>query len=189
MCRKQKTLHYGHNGDREPYYGNECRQTDESFLLTEGVCSTAVGWVRLTHGAALSLRDHHLLTVTQLITLDLITQDLTAVTHADPAWFRLPDVPVGVHLAVRCAAHIIACSRQRWEDTFISLIQSCDFFVVLFSFFCWMQLFCVRIAAEEHSGRFKYPRFSSVELLHSSCLSCFLTLPNAANMPSWTRMQ
>lgn len=105
-------------------------------MLTKGALTTAAGRVRLTNGAALALRDHHLLTVAQLITLDLVTQDLTVVAHADPAWFRLPDVPVGVHLAVRCAAHIIACSRQRWEDTSISLTESCDFFVLSFSFSC-----------------------------------------------------
>lgn len=155
-----------------------------SSLLTKGALPTATGRVCLTNGAALAFRDHHLLTVTQLITLDLVTQDLTVVTHADPAWLRLPDVPVGVHLAVRCAAHIIACSRQRWEDTSISLTESCEFFVLCFFFSCWMQLFGIRITAEAHSGNFTCPQFSGAELLRSTCLSCFLSLPNAANMPS-----
>lgn len=83
-------------------------------LLTKGALSAAsVGrCVCLTDRTALPLRDHHLLTVAQLIALDLITQDLTIVAHTDPAWLWLPDVPVGVHLAVRCAAQIISCSRQ-----------------------------------------------------------------------------
>lgn len=81
--------------------------------LTKGALSTSVGGVRLTDGAALPLGDHHLLTVAQLITLDLIAQDLTVVAHADPARLRLPDVPVGVDLPVRRAAALIACSRDR----------------------------------------------------------------------------
>lgn len=103
--------------------------------LTEGALSARVGGVRLTDGAALALGDHHLLTVAQLVTLDLIAQHLTVVTHADPARFRLPDVPVGVDLTVRRAAALVACSgdqvRGRVSELRSGLPLLCDFFLLV----------------------------------------------------------
>lgn len=61
----------------------------------------------LTNGAALSFGDDHLLTVGQLFALDVVAEDLAVVAHAESAWRRLPDVLVGVHLAV-CRAAAIA---------------------------------------------------------------------------------
>lgn len=43
----------------------------------------------------------------QVITLYLIAEHLSVVAHADPTWLRLPDVPVGVRLAVRRAALVV----------------------------------------------------------------------------------
>lgn len=82
-------------------------------LLTEGALAAAAGGVALTDGAALALRDHHVVAVQQLIALDLVTQHLAIVAHTDPAWLWLPDVPVGVDLAVRRAAHVISWSRHK----------------------------------------------------------------------------
>lgn len=131
--------------------------------------------------------DYQLLTVTRLITLDLITQDLAVVTHTDPAWFRLPDVLVGVHLAVRWAASLLVCSRQKWENASISLIRSCGFFVIFFLFFWLTQLFYVRITVRAHTHLFLTVLSF---LLANSCidqvgLSWFLPLPNAANASPW----
>lgn len=86
------------------------------FSLTPTTTSDAAvapagGVSALTHGAALSIGDHHLVAVTQLITLDLVAEDLAVVTHTHPAWLWLPDVPVAVHLAVRRAAQIITCIK------------------------------------------------------------------------------
>lgn len=87
--------------------------TESSCSLTKGLLPVSAGWVGLTNGAALALGDDHLLAVSQLVALDFVAEDLTVVAHADPAWLWLPDVPVGVHLAVRRAAHIIAWDTHR----------------------------------------------------------------------------
>lgn len=101
--------------------------TESSCSLTKGLLPAPAGWVGLTNGAALALGDDHLLAVSQLVALDFVAEDLTIVTHADPAWLWLPDVPVGVHLAVRRAAHIIAWdTHRRGTRSSVGEIQVCD---------------------------------------------------------------
>lgn len=75
--------------------------------LTVAALSAVRGRIRLADGAALAVGDVHLLAVAQVLALDLIAENLTAVAHANATWFRFPDVPVGVHLAVRRAAQLI----------------------------------------------------------------------------------
>lgn len=67
----------------------------------------------MADGAALAVGDVHLLAVAQVLALDLVAEDLAVVAHADAAWFRFPDVLVGVHLAVRRAAQLIAAGLTR----------------------------------------------------------------------------
>lgn len=62
----------------------------------------------MADGAALAVGDVHLLAVAQVLTLDLVAENLAVVAHADATRFWFPDVPVGVHLAVRRAARLIA---------------------------------------------------------------------------------
>lgn len=76
--------------------------------LTVAALSAVGGRIRLADGAALAVGDVHLLAVAQVLALDLVAEDLAVVAHADAAWFRFPDVLVGVHLAVRRAAQLIA---------------------------------------------------------------------------------
>lgn len=75
--------------------------------LTVAALSAVGGRIRLADGAALAVGDVHLLAVAQVLTLDLVAENLTVVAHANAAWFRFPDVPVGVHLAVHRAAQLI----------------------------------------------------------------------------------
>lgn len=76
--------------------------------LTVAALSAVGGRIRLADGAALAVGDVHLLAVAQVLALDLVAEDLAVVAHTDAAWFRFPDVLVGVHLAVRRAAQLIA---------------------------------------------------------------------------------
>lgn len=82
-------------------------------FLTEAALPAVGRRIRLADGAALAIGDDHLLAVGQLLAVDLIAEDLAVVAHANAARLRFPDVPVGVHLAVRRAAQIIACDTQR----------------------------------------------------------------------------
>lgn len=75
--------------------------------LTIAALSAVRGCIRLADGAALAVGDVHLLAIAQVLTLDLIAENLTIVTHTNATWFWFPDVPVGVHLAVRRAAQLI----------------------------------------------------------------------------------
>ena len=84
-------------------------------LLTELLTGCVRVEVRftLTLRAALSRRSVHPLTVGQVISLNLVTQDGSAVTHADPAGVWLPDVFVGVRLTVLRAALVISCGQNK----------------------------------------------------------------------------
>lgn len=79
--------------------------------LASAAAAATAGYLGLTNGAALALGDDHLLAVGQVVALDLVAEDLAVVTHTDPAAVRLPDVPVGVDLAVCRAAAIISAVR------------------------------------------------------------------------------
>lgn len=61
----------------------------------------------VTHRAALSLRDGHLLTVPHHLTLHLLTDGGSTVTHTHPARLWGPHVVVGVHLPVVPAGLIL----------------------------------------------------------------------------------
>lgn len=80
---------------------------------TVAALSAVSGRIRLADGAALAVGDVHLLAVAQVLALDLVAEDLAVVAHADAAWFRFPDVLVGVHLTVRRAAQLIAAGLTR----------------------------------------------------------------------------
>ena len=67
----------------------------------------AAGATGLTDGAALPVGDAEALALPEVFTLDLVAEHLSIVAHADPTWLRLPDVPVGVRLAVRRAALVV----------------------------------------------------------------------------------
>lgn len=84
--------------------------------LTVTALSAIGGRIRLADGAALAVGDVHLLAVAQVLTLDLVAENLTVVAHANAAWFRFPDVPVGVHLAVHRAAQLITWSARETEE-------------------------------------------------------------------------
>lgn len=89
-------------------------------LTAVRVRAAAAPRIRLTNRAALSIGDHHLLAVGQLIALDLLAEHLTVVTHAEPAWLWLPDVLVAVHLAVRRAAPGISWDAQVTDSVSLS---------------------------------------------------------------------
>ena len=79
-------------------------------VLTDAALSrggAAAGAPGLTDGAALPVGDAEALALPQVVTLDLVAEHLSVVAHTDPAWLRLPDVPVGVRLAVRRAALVV----------------------------------------------------------------------------------
>ena len=82
--------------------------TDDALSggASAGDC-VSVGASRLTDGAALPVGDAEALALPEVVTLDLVTQHLAVVAHADPTWLGLPDVPVGVRLAVRRAALVV----------------------------------------------------------------------------------
>lgn len=81
------------------------------LILTWSAIATAIWCV--TNRTALSFWDYYLSTVRHFITLHLIAQDGPAVTNADPAWFRFPDVSVCVHLPVFCTAQFILYKQKR----------------------------------------------------------------------------
>lgn len=66
----------------------------------------------MADGAALAVGDVHLLAVAHIFALDLVAQHLAVVAHADATRLRLPDVAVGVHLAVGRAALFITWWRR-----------------------------------------------------------------------------
>lgn len=86
-------------------------------ILSSSASSSSGARVGLTHGAALSVRDHGSLAAHHLVTLDLVAQDHAVIAHADTAWLRLPDVPVSVLLTVRLAILVagvllLTCDHQ-----------------------------------------------------------------------------
>lgn len=86
--------------------------TLRDFSTTEVALSSSSGvpGVGLADGTALSVGDHGPLAADHLVTLDLIAQHLSVITHADTTRLRLPDVPVGVLLTVRYALLILVHS-------------------------------------------------------------------------------
>lgn len=84
--------------------------------LTVAALSAVGGRIRLADGAALAVGDVHLLAVAQVLTLDLVAENLAVVAHANAAWLWFPDVPVGVHLAVRRAAQLVTWGTRETED-------------------------------------------------------------------------
>jgi len=75
--------------------------------LSGGAASGGSGAAGLTDGAAPPRRDGEVDALAQVITLDLVAEHLSIVAHADPTWLWLPDVPVGVRLAVHRAALVV----------------------------------------------------------------------------------
>lgn len=88
-------------------------------LLTRVTASSSTSSSAVTDRAAFSIRDPDLLAVTDLITLHIVAQDGTTVTHTDPARFGFPDVSVGVDLPVFYTAQLIyiSCREETTRPT------------------------------------------------------------------------